>query len=171
MSEKFVNDKMLIDNFTLGGLPNSILRDIYKYWLDMKGDRLMPSRADLNPADIVRLLPHISLIDVEKETGRYKMRLIGTETVRAMGIDVTGKYLDDFPFIDRLLKKNYDWLVKEKRPYFNSDKLKWSRKSFMDYYALGLPLSGNGEDVDMLMFGMYYQFPKEKRTEFYDLDA
>lgn len=154
---------MLTKNFTVDDLPNSILRNIYQYWINIKGERSMPSRADLNPADIVKLLPHINLIDVEHETGRYKMRLIGTETVKAMGLDVTGKYLDEFPLIEQVLKKNYAWLVREKCPYINFDKLKWSSKSFMEYYALGLPLSQNGKDVNILMFGMYYQFPKEKR--------
>lgn len=157
---------MLDQEFAINDLPNDILKEIYQYWLDMKGERAMPSRADLNPADIVHLLPHVSLINVEQETGRYKMRLIGTETVKAMGIDVTGKYLDEFPLIDGFLRKNYDLLVKKKEPYINFQKLKWSSKSYMDYYALGLPLSSNGKDVDILMFGMYYQFPVDKRTEF-----
>ncbi len=161
---------MLIEKFSKDDLPNSIIREIYQYWVDMKGDRPIPSRADLNPADIVKLLPHISLIGVDNETGRYKMRLIGTETVKAMGVDVTGKYLDELPKVERLLKENYDWLVKEKRPYINFAKLKWSGKSYMDYYALGLPLASNGKDVDILMYGMYYQFPKEKRTKFYNLE-
>ncbi len=158
---------MLNQDFTMDDLPNDTLKSIYKYWLNMKGKRSMPSRADLNPADIVKLLPYISLVNVEHETHRYKMRLIGTETVRAMNIDVTGKYLDEFPMIEGLLKKNYDLLVREKRPYLNFQKLKWSSKSYMDYYALGLPLSYEGEDVDILMFGMYYQFPTDKRTKFH----
>lgn len=170
-SEKIVNENKLIDNFSVDDLPNNILREIYQYWLDMRGNRPIPSRADLDPADIVRLLPHISLIDVESETGRYKMRLIGSETVKAMGLDVTGKYLAEFPLIEQMLKNNYDWLVKEKRPYINFDKLKWSKRSYMDYYALGLPLSGNGKDVDMLMFGMYYQFPNDERTYFNSVGA
>ncbi|PCI34495.1 MAG: hypothetical protein COB54_01565 [Alphaproteobacteria bacterium] len=154
------------DHFSIDDLPNSVLRDIYSYWLSMKGERPLPSRADLNPADIVRLLPHISLIDVEKDSGRYKMRLIGTETVKAMGMDITGKYLDELPLVEGLLKENYQWLVAEKRPYINFAKLRWSKKSYLDYYALGLPLSSNGTDVDILMFGMFYQFPQEARTVF-----
>lgn len=153
------------DHFSIDTLPNNVLRDVYSYWLSMKGERSMPSRDDLNPTDIVPLLPHISLIDVEKESGRYKMRLIGTETVKAMGIDITGKYLDELPHIEGILKENYDWLVAEKRPYLNFDKLKWSNKSYLEYYALGLPLSANNTDVNILMFGMFYQFPSEPRTE------
>ena len=108
------------------------------------------------------------LVDVEPETKRYKYRLMGSESVKALGNDPTGRYLDEAPKIELLLKKNYDWLVREKRPYLNYDKLKWSEKSFMDYYALGLPLSSNGTDVDIMMFGMYYQFPQEKRTEYHN---
>ncbi len=160
----------LNSNFQVEDLPNNILQKIYQYWLGMKGDRLMPSRADLNPMEIAGLLQYISLIDVGPEAGRYKMRLIGTETVKAMGIDVTGKYLDEMQQAEGLLKKNYDWLVQEKKPYINFDRLKWSSKSYLEYYALGLPLSENGEDVNMLMFGMYYQFPVEKRTRFYALE-
>ncbi len=158
---------MLTNSFNIADLPNSILRDIYQYWLKMKADHPLPFRVNLDPLDIVELLPHINLINVEHNTGRYKMKVIGNETVKAMGIDVTGKYLDDFPFIDGLLKERYDWLTNEKLPYFNYDKLKWSSKSFLEYYSLGLPISRNGKDVDILMIGIYYQFPKEKRTEFY----
>jgi len=160
---------MLNGNFVIGDLPNDVLRDIYRYWLDIKGKRRMPSSGDINPDDIVRLLPYISYIDVEKSPCRYKMRQIGAQTIKAMTIDVTGKYLDEYPFVEGTLKKNYDWLVEKKRPYLNFDKLKWSSKSFLEYFALGLPLSSDDKNVDMLMFGMYYQFPKDIRTKFYSL--
>lgn len=152
--------KLFTGNFTKNDLPKGIIQDIFQYWLDMKGGKPMPSRANLHPEDIPELLPHLALIDVESETKRYKYRLMGSETVRALGTDPTGRYLDEVPKIERLLKKNYDWLVRERRPYFVYDKLKWSEKSFMDYYALGLPLSQNGVDVDILMFGLFYQFPQ-----------
>lgn len=161
----------LRDNITLNDMPNDVLRSIYRYWLNMRKGRDMPSRADFNPAELKGLLPHISLVDVEPEAKRYRMRLIGSETVKAMSIDVTGKYLDEIPLIEGLLKQNYDWLVEKKRPYINFDKLRWSSKSYLEYYALGMPLSKNGTDVDMLMFGMYYQFPHEVRTEFYKIGA
>ena len=162
---------MLSENFNIDDMPNGVIRDIYQYWLNMKGERPMPSRADLDPADIAKLLQHINLIDVEPETGRYRMRLIGSETVKAMGLDVTGEYLDDFPLIEGLLKERYDWVVKNRRPYFNFGKLKWSKKSYLEYYSLGLPLSHDGENVNMLMIAIYYQFPKEQRTEIYGLKA
>jgi len=156
---------VLGQNFNIDDMPNDVMRDIYQYWLDMRGDRLMPSRADLKPEQIARLLPYIVLVDVEAGS-RYKFRLVGTETAKAMGFDATGKYLEDLPRVEYYLKDRYDWIVEKKRPYFIFDKLKWTEKSYMDYYVLGFPLSGNGRDVDILMFALYYQFPVEPRTKF-----
>lgn len=160
------NDGVLIDDFSIDDLPNDILKDIYRYWQVMKGEHDMPGRADLHPADIVSLLPYVSLIDVEHNTQRYKMRLIGTETVKALGKDVTGKYLDELPEIERHLKVRYEWIVKNKRPYLVSDKLRWSSKSFLRFCSIGLPLSNDGQKVDIIMYGSYFQIPEEKREEF-----
>lgn len=158
---------VLVDNFTKDDINCSILRDFYQYWLDMKGDKLIPSRADLNPTDIPHLLPYMMLIDVEYQPRRYRYRLVGTETVRAMGEDVTGKYLDERPRIEKHVKKRSDWIVKNKRPYLYLDKLKWSGRSLLDYQTVAMPLSSNDVDINILMLGMYYHIPNDQRTEEY----
>jgi len=160
---------MIHKDFNIDDLPNDILRKTYQYWLGMKGARSMPARTDLNPADIVSLLPHITLVDVEASPRRYKFRLIGTETVKAMGLDVTGQYLDQLPKVEQYLKDRYNSLVETKAPYWHGGKLVWSKKSFIDYSVIGLPLSSDGITVDKLLFSLYYQFPIEKRTEFIKL--
>lgn len=118
----------------------------------------MPSRADINPKDIVEYLPFISMIDVERNPMRFRFRLVGTETVRAMGMDVTGKYSDMNPAI-ATLNERYMWVVENKRPYLYNDELTWSKSSFLDYYALGLPLSNDDKEVNIILYGMYYTFP------------
>jgi hypothetical protein len=160
-------DNKFNSDFIIDDVKNSKMRFLYQYWLDIRGARTMPSRADLNPADIVDILPHVSLVDVEYTPCRYKFRLVGTESVKAMGHDVTGKYLDELPLLDRYMKGRYDWLVENKRPYIYSDKLKWSEKSFLDYSTISMPLSRNERDVDIILFGMFYHFPKDKQTEPY----
>ncbi len=154
-------DEKFRDRFAAHDLPNRTLREVYTYWLKMKGDKGLPTRADLDPVQIPHLLPNISLIDVEYQPRRYRMRLIGTETVRALGEDPTGTYLDDNLQANALLKSRYDWLVENKRPYFYCDKLMWSDKKFLEYQTIGLPLSRNGVDVDIIMFGINYDFPEE----------
>ena len=159
-------DGILIDKFDVKDIPHDILKNIYLHWLQMKGDRSMPSRADLNPADIVEFLPNICLVDVGKVTNRYKMRLIGTETVKAISADITGKYLDEVPLLEQHLKERYDWVKKEKRPYIISGKLRWSKFSYLDFCSIGLPLSGDGENVDIIMYVSCYKYPSEDRTEY-----
>ncbi len=160
---------VLIDHFAMNEIPSGILKNVYQYWLDMKGEREMPSRADLNPADITNLLPYIMLVDVEQQPRRYRYRLVGTETVKAMGYDVTGQYLDELPLVEKHVKIRSDWLVKEKSPYMFFDKLKWSNRSLLDYQTIALPLSANGEDVTMFFLGMHYQFPGDERTTIYPI--
>jgi len=150
---------MLKENFAIDDLPNDVLRGIYQYWMDKRGERRMPSCEDINKVDIPQLWSHINFIEVDREQGRYRCRRAGSETVRAMDIDFTGKYLDELPYIELMLKDKYDRLVEKKKPYFNFDKLKWSNKSYLNYYALGLPLSDEDREVNMVMLGLYYLSP------------
>jgi len=159
---------MFRDGFAIEDIPYDVLKDTYRYWLDIRGRRRMPSRDDLNPADIVSLLPNISLVDVEHDSGRYKIRLVGTETVKVMGVDLTGRYLDELPNIERFLKDRYDWMVRERRPYLYSDKLEWADKNYYNFCSLGLPLSRDGEDVDILMYSTYYDIPAVQRSRLRD---
>lgn len=118
----------------------------------------MPSRADINPRDIVEYLPFISMVDVERDPLRFRFRLVGTETVRAMGIDVTGKYSDMNPAI-AVLNERYTWIVENKRPYLYNGELTWSENSFLNYYALAMPLSNDDTEVNIILYGMYFTFP------------
>ncbi len=157
-----LNHCVQTDNFDVDDISNDILRDIYQYWIVMKGDSSMPSRADLNPCDIVSLLPYVSLIDVEHQTQRYRMRLVGTEIVRAFDKDITGKYLDELPKMEHYLKARYEWIVREKQPYFITDELHWSSKSFLNFCSVGMPLSNDGRDVHMILFGTYFEAPDDQ---------
>ena len=42
-----------------------------------------------------RLLPHITIFEVVRDTMRFRIRLVGTAIVEAMGIDTTGCWLDE----------------------------------------------------------------------------
>lgn len=70
------------------------------YWHRLKGDRCLPLRSDLNPAEIKPLLPSIMLVDLESEPFRVRYRLVGTEVVTWSKVDFTGRYLDELDFKD-----------------------------------------------------------------------
>lgn len=153
-----------IDHFEVDDISNDKMRCIYEYWLKIKGENKMPSRGDINPADITSVLPHITLVRVE-ENGRYKLTLVGSENVKVADGDVTGKYLDEIPQLHKYAKERYDWVVKNKRPYIYQGKLQWSEKEFLDYSIIGLPLSNNNDKVDGIMFAGFYYFPDDKFSQ------
>jgi len=166
-----VSENKLISEFTIDDLSNDGMRALYQYWLDKNTDDSMPARSDINPSDIKKLLPCIGLVDVEREPSRYRIRLVGSDTVAAMGHDFTGKYLDEMPVMERFVKARYEWVVENKQPYIYFDKLAWSDKSYLTYSTIALPLSGNGIDVDIIMYGMFYEFPNDRKTKPFPISA
>jgi PAS domain len=68
--------------------PASHHLDLYRYWLSKRGTRIMPARGDINPADIVPLLPYLMI--VERAGDQFRYRQVGNAIVEAVGYDATG---------------------------------------------------------------------------------
>lgn len=67
-----------------------------EYWRSVKGDRVMPSRADISPAALRGVLPQIALVDVPgagDPPTSYVVRLAGDAIIQVYG-SLTGKPLD-----------------------------------------------------------------------------
>lgn len=82
-------------------------RQLYDYWLSRSEGGTLPSRADINPAHIPRLLPFISLIDVEENLARSRVRLAGTRLRDVYDREITGLRLED---LDLGGKRDY-WMA------------------------------------------------------------
>ena len=108
----------------------------------------MPSRADIDPADIRHLLPAIALVDIEPEPFRVRYRVVGTRLVQDMGHDFTGLYLDELRFDrpDELLAL-YRRAADERAPAFRS--FTWRRPDGIvwGFETAILPLSDDGVRV------------------------
>ncbi|HEY3147702.1 MAG TPA: PAS domain-containing protein [Dongiaceae bacterium] len=63
----------------------------YRYWDGKRRGRRMPSRADIDPAEIVPFLPGVMLVDAVADARRFVYRLVGTREVAMRGRDPTGK--------------------------------------------------------------------------------
>jgi hypothetical protein len=69
---------------------------LHAYWRRIRpADGRLPGRQHVDPVAIPRLLPWVWMVDVQQAPRRFKYRLIGTEVVRAMGCDQTGKWIDE----------------------------------------------------------------------------
>ena len=77
---------------------NPRLCALLRYWNAKRGDRPMPSRADIDPVEIPRLLPICLLADID--TPHPRIRLLGTHATNAYGTETRGRTIDRFDLGD-----------------------------------------------------------------------
>ena len=127
--------------------------ELFGYWSSRRHGPGLPSRRDLHPGDIKRLLPTLSLIDVESEPLDFRVRLAGTALYDVYGREITGRRLGD---IYNSAAADY-WrvelakVVAEGRPAVGVHSLAWRGASHLSLLWLRLPLASNGGDVDMIL--------------------
>ncbi|HVT51109.1 MAG TPA: PAS domain-containing protein [Dongiaceae bacterium] len=68
---------------------------VLAYWESKRRGRVMPGRDDIDPTELVKYLPYISIIDVVEDPRRFVYRLVGTMEVEVRGFDPTGKAVAD----------------------------------------------------------------------------
>jgi hypothetical protein len=125
----------------------------HAYWDGKRGGRTLPSRADLDPLEMREWLPGIILVDVFHNPRRLVYRLVGSRSVELRQSDVTGQRVEDGfhgPTLDGVLE-NYRLVVDERKLVYDWDGTA-SRSGLMkDSETLMLPLSTDGEAVDMVI--------------------
>jgi hypothetical protein len=134
------------------------LRRLYDYWNEKRGERAMPSRADLDPADMRFMLGSILLADVLRDPLRFRVRLHGTELARRSGYELSGKMLDELPQPQFRALTHRSWAKSvETRTPFHAIRDRVLDGRAARYEALILPLSRDGDAVDMLLVGIRYR--------------
>jgi hypothetical protein len=129
-------------------------RALLDYWLELRGRARMPARRDILPERIPRwLLPHLGLIDVLPE-GCFRYRLIGTAMVAFYGRDYTGLLVEQGKARDYAAALNglYALCARERAPVHAASRLLYRMGETRLMHRLLLPLSADGERVDMLLF-------------------
>ena len=130
-------------------------RQMYAYWQEKRGARRLPSRADIDPTEIPRLLPNLLISEHVSEGAieRWRYRLAGTAVAAAFGRNPTGHYLDELTtgayreFIERIHR-----VVREEQralfcasEYTGADDLRMSAKRLL------LPVTTDGRLVDQII--------------------
>jgi len=128
-------------------------RQIFDYWMSLNKEGRLPSRRDINPCDFPRLLPLISLVDVDSVHKRFRVRLAGTQLREHYGRDITGVYLDE---VDYGSKTDY-WLSAFHRVAFEGHPAQGvvrgsgEHKEHLAQFWIKLPLSDDGKHVTMIL--------------------
>jgi hypothetical protein len=134
------------------------LRALHQYWDSVRGTRAMPARADIDPARMARLLPHIIMYNVAPGGG-FTTRLVGDEIVRFVGRNTTGQTPGVLmpPRAAATMTSILEAVATERVPKFRVGKAHWCPdKTHRDFEACFLPLSADGEIVNLILGGIKF---------------
>jgi hypothetical protein len=128
---------------------------IYDYWRSKCRGGAFPSREDIHPEALTELLPMTCLIEPSQDVGRtrYRYRLAGTGFYRLYNDEITGRYIDELPLGDRQAywARILGGIVHKRRPTAGVTRPGTPHKSHLAQFWIRLPLSSNGEDIDMIL--------------------
>ncbi|HEV2673486.1 MAG TPA: PAS domain-containing protein [Aliidongia sp.] len=149
------------------------LAALYAYWSGKRGARPMPGRADIDPAELRLLLPHLLLIDVVDGGQDFRYRLVGTEIERQIGRQVTGRMIGEALSGDYLayILSLHRRVLAERASVYAENSFNEGRAGFgllADYkrtYRLMLPLSKDGTEIDMMLCGQVFQSNRARADE------
>jgi len=142
---------------TFGGKPltQPMLAAVLEYWQKKRADKWLPSRADIDPVELRKLLPYIYLIDViPGDPLQFRMRLVGTNVRDFAGQDFTGRIIDDSiygPYTTDAVNRLISIVRVQKPHYLHGVAIYQGQRSWQRFEALQLPMSNDGKTVDMIM--------------------
>jgi hypothetical protein len=150
-----VADAVAADPAPINGvddLETEPLKEIWRLLETLRGERTMLSRADIEPSDLKRVLPTVCLIEVHRQPLRFRFRLAGTAWRTDLGFEPTGMWLHDWPHQSQKQLWETAWTAATEA----RRALRARRHAIVDgvrlvYEAIMMPLSKDGEAVDMLL--------------------
>ncbi len=147
---------------------NPVLKGFVDYWNRKRSGREMPSRADIDPVEIPKLLPHLTLIDVVDGGSRFRFRLVGTALVQGYGRDYTGLYSDEVsppasPHRDAL-SSLYRSVCNGRKPVFVRARYRMPNGLTTNSDRILAPLSRDGQAVDMLISALTFDYGRGPRN-------
>lgn len=122
------------------------------YWRQIKGDRLLPARADFIISDLEDVVPHLALVDVKHDPIRLSFRMLGTFVTDIAGRNSAGKCLDRELFPDNLEQMTwaYSYSAEHRVPIATEGPVDFADRDWTGSEVLFLPLSDDGETVSMV---------------------
>ncbi|OAB55193.1 hypothetical protein AY600_07265 [Phormidium willei BDU 130791] len=125
---------------------------VYDFWRERRDGADVPPVAAIDPLALPRTaLPFLGLLHREPESGRYFTRLVGTEVVEALGVDHTGRYVDEIAGMAAQLER-FDRAVRRRQPYWATAPLSFAPHHYKHYSVLALPFARPGAEVSRLLF-------------------
>jgi len=140
----------------IDGPRHPLLQSLYAHWLVKRGAQRMPSRADIVPAEIK---PVLSDLIIWNAAPPYTIRLVGDHIVRFVGSNNTGRPAahEMPPEAGLVLTSVLATVIESRLPRFRTGKAFWKPEhAWRDFESCFLPLSADGQAVDMILGGIKF---------------
>ena len=128
---------------------------LYQYWLSVMPNGRLPGRQHIVPEELAPLWSRLFMLDVFHPPLRFRYRLCGTEMVRSLGGEVTGRWLDDVHpqlVADLESRERFRYMVETGAATWRHGPPLWTRDP--DHRMIEtcvVPLAANGHDVDKVL--------------------
>lgn len=135
--------------------PASAIRaheELFAWWNRLKPPGGLPARRALDPADLKRHLPTVSLTEV-RPGADYRLRLAGTGLYGVYGGEITGRTLSE---VYNAAAADYwrgelDRVVRDRKPGVGVHSLAWRGAGHLSLIWLRLPLADDADGVSVIL--------------------
>ncbi len=146
-------------------LDHPVLAAVKAYWDEKRGERLMPSRSEIDPIELKEHLGWILLLDVLDNYEDFRFRLIGTKVTRYFFTDTTGKTVREAfahfgPAAVNGVLAVYRKTARDCVPMRAYGDAGWLGQAFYDFDALYLPLSDDGVTTNKILSAFTFDYKR-----------
>lgn len=142
-------------------------RRLYDIWNRWRGDRQMPARRDVLPEELRDLLPYIALMRASPDPLECRYIVSGNALDRASDRGIRGMTIREVlamgspgiaDGIEGEIAAIYCEVINDGVPYFGRGSMEYRDRGFITFDRVLLPLSNDGQTVDHLLCGFFYNF-------------
>lgn len=142
-------------------LANPTLAFLRAYWDEKRAGRPMPSRGDIRVPDLREHLPWVMLVEVVDGMKDFRYRLVGTLVTQYFLEDGTGKTVKEafasqgeptVKAVEAMFRKT----ARDRMPMRAHGHAGWIAADFEAFDAIYLPLSDDGETVNMILHAFVF---------------
>lgn len=146
-------------------LDHPVLAAVKAYWDGKRGDRPMPSRAEIDPVELREHLGWILMLDVLDDYADFRFRLIGTKVTRYFLADTTGRTVreafDRFgPAAVNGVLSVYRKCSRDHVPVRAWGDAGWLGQKFYEFDAIYLPLSDDGVSANKILSAFTFDYKR-----------
>lgn len=133
-----------------GEIASCLIADLEAYWQRLRGARAMPRRDEVDPVDLARWLPYISIMELHYDPFRVRYRVVGTEVARITGEDFSNRWLDETGWTPEGIELNrflYIKVAETRQPLYGLSTISFAGRRDWVFEWVLLPLSNDGSTV------------------------